>query len=214
MHGWTLFSSGLCLFFGLHLVGVSRLRDRIVTAIGERPWKGLFALLALAGLAAIVIGFRQTPYAPILYTPPLWAKYLPLLAMPFALIGFVGTYTSKDIKRITRHPMLWGVALWAASHLAANGTAPDVVLFGSFLVFSLIMQPLADAKAARKDPKSWDETKRTTSTLPYLAILQGRAGPKQGDFAVKAALHGLAAYAVVLVIHAWLLGVAIAPSLP
>jgi len=214
MNGWVLFAGGLMLFFGIHLIGVSRLRDRIVSAAGEMPWKGVVTLLALAGLAAIVIGFRQTPYAPILYAPPLWAEYLPLLAMPFALIGFVGAYTSKDIKRITRHPMLWGVALWAASHLAANGTGPDVALFGSFLLFSLLMQPLADAKAARRDPTGWAEMKRATSAIPYLAILQGRAGPKQGDFAVKAALHGVAAYAAVLVIHAWLLGVAIAPSLP
>jgi len=214
MSAWTLLIMGLTGFFGIHLVGVSPLRERITGKLGEKPWKGIVTLVALAGLAAIIIGFRRTPYAPVFYSPPLWAQYIPLIAMPFAFIGFVGAYSSKDITRITRHPMLWGVALWAASHLAANGTAPDMVLFGSFLVFALVMQPLADTAAARRDPARWTEIRERTSALPFAALLAGRAAPKHGDFAIKAALHGLAAYAAVLVIHAWLLGVAIAPRLP
>src|SRR3546814_2870739 len=43
----------------------------------------------------------------------------------------------NGIKARLHHPMILGVMVWAVAHLLANGTLPDVILFGGFLVWAL-----------------------------------------------------------------------------
>ena len=58
--------------------------------------------------------------------------------MLFSLI-LIGAYIFKrsHIAVAVHHPMVWGVAIWAAGHLIANGSAADFVLFGAFLVWAI-----------------------------------------------------------------------------
>ncbi len=58
--------------------------------------------------------------------------------MLFSLI-LIGAYIFKKshIAVAVHHPMVWGVAIWAAGHLIANGSAADLVLFGAFLVWAV-----------------------------------------------------------------------------
>ncbi|MBN33412.1 MAG: hypothetical protein CMM46_01300 [Rhodospirillaceae bacterium] len=35
---------------------------------------------------------------------------------------------------ITRHPLLWGIALWALAHLIANGDVASLLFFASIVV--------------------------------------------------------------------------------
>ena len=50
----------------------------------------------------------------------------------------IGAYIFKKshIAVAVHHPMVWGVALWAAGHLIANGSTADLLLFGAFLVWA------------------------------------------------------------------------------
>jgi len=52
--------------------------------------------------------------------------------------------------RITRHPFLWGAAIWALGHLLVNGDAVSIILFGSILVLSLFGTASIDASAAAR----------------------------------------------------------------
>jgi uncharacterized membrane protein len=56
------------------------------------------------------------------------------------LISFIliGAYIFKKshIAVAVHHPMVWGVAVWSAGHLLANGSAADLLLFGAFLVWA------------------------------------------------------------------------------
>lgn len=56
---------------------------------------------------------------------------------------------ARGIQRITRHPMLWPFALWAAVHVIGNGDVAAVLFFGAFLVTALAGMPLTDANLAR-----------------------------------------------------------------
>ena len=65
--------------------------------------------------------------------------------------------TIHGVVRITRHPFLWGVAMWAAFHVAANGNLASVIFFGTFLVLSIVGTFSIDAKRKRKLGAAWTE---------------------------------------------------------
>ena len=69
----------------------------------------------------------------------------------------------RGILRVTRHPFLCGVALWAALHLILNGDAAALVLFGALLVLALIGPSSIDAKRQRAFGARWDGSRRDSS---------------------------------------------------
>lgn len=72
------------------------------------------------------------------YAPPVWGRQLALMAMPIASVLLVAAYLPGYLRRLVRHPMLLGVALWGACHLLANGDLASLLLFGGMLVFALL----------------------------------------------------------------------------
>src|SRR5262249_40564929 len=77
---------------------------------------------------------------------------------------------ARGILRITRHPFLSGTALWAFTHLVANGDAASLLLFGSFLLLATVGATQIDAKRARRYGSQWTQFARATSAMPFLAI--------------------------------------------
>lgn len=141
---------GLSLLIGVHLVpAVPTLRQRLLMRVGEGLYKGLFALIALTGLTLISLGMSRTPIIS-LWQPPLWGKGLvPLFMLP-ALILLAGAYLPGNIHRLTPHPMLWGVVLWAVGHLFANGDAASLLLFGSLGLYSIFAMWSANRRGAAR----------------------------------------------------------------
>jgi uncharacterized membrane protein len=45
----------------------------------------------------------------------------------------------NSIKARFHHPMVLGVKTWALAHLLANGSVAHLVLFGSFLVWAVVL---------------------------------------------------------------------------
>lgn len=140
--------TGLLLFFGVHaLPMLGGGRSALVTRFGEPFYKGLFSIVSIAGFVLIVLGFSRAPVIP-LWLPPPWSHGLALLVMPVAFVLLVAAYIPGNIRRITRHPMLAGVLLWAVAHLIANGDLASLLLFGTFAVYALIDMLSASFRAA------------------------------------------------------------------
>src|SRR5208283_4160412 len=93
-----------------------------------------------AGLVMVVWGFGEARWtAPILWAPMAWTRHTAVLLMFFSLILLAAYGLKKShIAVAVHHPMLWAVVLWSFAHLLANGSAADLVLFGAFLVWSLL----------------------------------------------------------------------------
>jgi uncharacterized membrane protein len=134
---------GLVFFLGVHSVRVvaNDWRTAQIARVGEGPWKGLYSLASLAGFALIIWGYGQAQLDPVvLWNPPAWARYL---ALPLTLLTFVlvtAAYVpGTRIKAWLGSPMVLGVKLWAFAHLIANGTLAAVALFGSFLVWAVVV---------------------------------------------------------------------------
>lgn len=206
MSGNNLLFLGLALFFVPHLLGgLHATRSGIVGAIGPLGYKGVHSVLSLIGLVLIVIGFGDREFFPV-YEPPLALRPVPLILMPLSLILFFGAYLG-GFKRITRHPMAWGIVLFSIAHLLVNGDLASVVLFGSFLVFGLLTQPLSDQRKAANDPEAWAKLSAETSAVPFLAMIRGASygGPTGGIW--LGVILGVVAAVVIVWAHPYLFGV-------
>jgi uncharacterized membrane protein len=180
----NLLTSGLIVFLAAHLVpSIPVLRQRLIRGIGERPYKGLFALLSLAGFVLIVIGKARAGFIS-LWEPAALGYEAPRLLMPLSFMLIAGAQLPGNLKRFTRHPMLWGIVLWAGSHLFANGDLASVVLFGAFGTYSLFAM--------------WSQNQRG-------ARLQTTRKPLGADALVVAI--GLGTYVAFGLVHRYLFGV-------
>lgn len=137
----TLLLLGLVLFIGAHSVRIvaEPLRTRVIALRGEQSWKSMISFASLAGFVAVVYGYGLAREASVvLWAPPLWLRHVAaLLTLPSFVLLVAAYVRGNRIKAKVGHPMIAGVKLWAFAHLLTNGTLPDVVLFGTFLVWAI-----------------------------------------------------------------------------
>jgi len=134
----SLLLSGLILFFAVHLVPViGSTRPWLIEKYSEPIYKSVFAVISAAGFVLMLMGKGRAEYT-LLFNSPLWAGILAKIVMLPAFILLVASYYPNNIKRRVGHPMLIAVLLWSASHLLANGDKASVLLFGSFLLYSIV----------------------------------------------------------------------------
>ena len=136
-----MFLAGLVIFFGVHVFSAVRSRDPekdLRARMGYGPFMGLYSLLSIIGFVLIIYGYGATRGAGLLYTPPMIQAHINVLVMIPALILLVASQIPAGyIKKVSKHPMLLAVKLWALGHLLANGELNAVILFGSFLAYAV-----------------------------------------------------------------------------
>lgn len=166
---------GLVVFFAPHTVHMlaPRWRDGMVARIGLLPWKGLYSIVAGAGLVLLIVGFGMARTdAHLLYAPPAWLRHVNALFTLVAFVLIAAAYVPRNhLKAKLGHPMLAGVKLWAIGHLLAVGYLHDVVLFGAFLVWAV-----ADfAVSRRRDRAAGTAYGRGTPAFDAIAVAVGVA---------------------------------------
>ena len=176
------------LVFGLILWTLAHFFKRIApgprAALQDRMGdasKGVVALVILASLALIIIGYRSAELLPV-YEPPAFLRHINNLLMLIAVALF-GLGSSKSRFRGTlRHPMLLGAAVWAVAHLLANGDLASVLLFGWMLLWAFAEMQLIN----RAEPD-------------YTPLEPGTAA---GD--VRLGVITLVIFAAIAWVHTWL----------
>jgi uncharacterized membrane protein len=142
---------GLALFLGIHLTRAlaPQWRDAQIARLGEKGWKGLYTVLSLVGFGLILWGYSQARLNPVVLWPPIRGmNHLAALLVLVAMILMAAAYVPRNhFKAKLQHPMTLSVKVWAFAHLIANNTLADVMLFGSFLVWSILV-----FRAARRRP--------------------------------------------------------------
>lgn len=210
-----------CVYFLLIHFGVSgtRLRDALTGKLGEGPYRGLFSLASLLGIAWVIYAYRRAPLIPtwgFLLGFRSAAYVLVLIAFLFAVIGVLtpsptrvgmesklDPETARGMVRITRHPFLWGVGLWAATHLVLNGDVASLILFGTFLVLAVGGTASIDAKRRRKFPERWPKFAQATSSVPFAAIARGsnRLAPAVAEIGLWRIIAALVLYGLAFYLH-------------
>jgi uncharacterized membrane protein len=217
--------SAALFFVGIHLfVSGTTLRDAIVARIGERAYLASFALASIGGLGWLIMAYARVESVPLWpHQSALRPLVLVLVFVAFLLVliglttpsptaaGGEGRLRHDDpaigILRITRHPFLWGVAIWAAAHLLVNEDSASLVLFGSVGVLALAGPRSIDAKRKRRFGEDWDRFAAVTSNLPFAAIAAGRNRLVIGELGAWRVALGIAAFAVLLILHVRFFGV-------
>ena len=133
---------GLVLFLGAHSTRVfaENWRQATLERLGEKAYKGVYTLVSLLGFGLMMFGFDQVRWdSPVLWSPPVWAKHGAALLMLVSLVLLACAYAPRNaIKVKLHHPMVLSVKVWALAHLLANPRLADVVLFGAFLLWSVL----------------------------------------------------------------------------
>ena len=169
---------GLLLWWAAHLF--KRVLPRQRAAMGKAG-RGLVAVLILAGIGLMILGYRDANFV-YLYDLPHWVWHVNNLLMLVALFlmgagGARGLVASK-----LRHPMLISVVVWAGAHLLVNGDLPSLVLFGGLGLWALV-----EMAVINRAEGPW--------TAP-------EPGPVSKD--AKVAAVTIVLYAIIVGVHYWL----------
>jgi len=214
-------SAATAAFILTHFVSSTPLRARIAASIGERGYLGAYSLVALAALGWMIYAYGRAP------VEPLWPglRLVPVVVMPFAFVFIVAGLTAKNptavgqqklldaedpargILRVTRHPLMWGILLWAGAHVLARGDAKSLLFFGGFLFVAGLGTRLIDARKARDMPEAWQRFAAMTSNVPFVAIAQGRNRFRPVEVGFVKVLVALIVYGGTMLAHRWLFGV-------
>ena len=164
---------GLLLFLGMHSLYslAPQLRQNAITRWGALGFKGVYSAVSLLGLYWLVQGYGQARLDPVLlWTPPRGMQHATILLMWVAMVLLVASYVpGNQIKAKLRHPMTLSVKVWALGHLLSNGNLADVLLFGGFLVWSVLV-----FRAARKrDRQSLHSAPEGKLLSTLLAVVVG-----------------------------------------
>ena len=180
----TVLVLGLLIFVGIHLVPTfASTRQRLLARFGTGAYKGGFTAISFIGLILLIFGKAYADFVP-LWTPPTWGRHAAMLLMLFSFILLVAAYLPSNFKRLTAHPMLFGVMLWSVAHLLANGDLASLILFGGLGAFALFDIWSANSRGATPSKRTYPFTR---------------------DAAVVAV--GLLAYVALLFLHPYLFGV-------
>jgi len=182
----SLLIAGIAIFMLVHaLPWLPALRLRVIDVLGEKLYKGIYSLISLSGFVMIVLGMRGVPFVPV-YEPAAWAHIVTAILMFPALYLLIGRRTGSNVRRLTAHPMMWGISFWAGGHLLANGDLASLILFGSFLVYSILDMLSANSRGARP----------ASEVAPLAAE-------------IKPLVISIIAYVLLFMLHPWIAGVSL-----
>ncbi len=181
-----------CVFFvGSHFLMSHPLRRSLTGRLGEKGFLGLYSLVSLIGFGWMMWEFSRAPMGAMYWAPTdlIWivASILTLLAAILFAGSFSGNPALPDpggdsirtlaakvptgVFRVTRHPMMWGFALWGLSHMLVAPRMDSFLFNGSLVFLALAGSYGQDRKKAATMGNAWTKWERQTSYLPRLSQL-------------------------------------------
>lgn len=208
-------------FVGSHFVLSHPLRRRLVSAIGETGFLGVYSLVAFATLGWLIAAYLKAPLTAPLWQAGngLWAVATVVMLIASILLmgslirnpalptgGRPGTCpeVARGVYAVTRHPMMWSLALWGLCHIAVFPVARNIIVATAIVLLALVGAALQDRKKEQLQPELWPEWESKTSYLPFAAIAAGRA--RLGGFGSHALLGGIVVWLVATWAHRPLAG--------
>lgn len=144
---------GLFLFLGTHglRIGGDGMRDRLLGYLGPAYFRMLYSLVSALAFAMLIYGFGMARDAPVpLWTPPPAMKHVAYFLTLVAMVLMVAAYVPRNaIKAKLHHPMVLSVKTWALAHVLSNGNLAHLILFGSILLWSVLLFKASRARDKR-----------------------------------------------------------------
>jgi len=217
--GWLEFALAWAAFFATHSLPLrAPIRPWFQARLGPRGFTLAYSALSLAALVWLIDAAGRAPFVPM-WNWASWQVHVTLTIMlPVCLImalavgrpnpfSFGGArYESFDPKRagivrVTRHPLLVALALWAAAHVVPNGDLAHVLLFGVFATFAALGGRLVDKRRQREMGPDWQHLQDEVTAS------SGSIRPVSWTAASARLAAGVALYGGLIWAHPWLFGV-------
>lgn len=211
-------------FVGTHIgISATPLRGELIERVGLGPYRALYSLVSIVAIVWLIVAYAAAPFEP-LWQAGAGARYLALVAMLPAILLVVTALMqanptaigqevdpdapepARGMLRVTRHPMMWGIAIWAVAHILANPDLASLVFFGALLVLALGGAAALDHRLTRANRPGWGVFVQRTSFVPFAAIVEGRQQLVLTEIGWSRLLVAILAYAVLLAAHPWLFG--------
>lgn len=221
--GWTEYLLAFTGFFLTHSLPIRPpLRPWLVARLGHVGFGLAYSALSLAVLAWLIGAASRAPFV-LLWPWAPWQLHVPLAAMlPVCLIlalaigrpnpfSFGGARNDAfdpahpGIVRLTRHPLLLALAIWAFAHIVPNGDLAHALLFGTFALFALLGGRLVERRKRREMGPDWDRLDAARKAAPLLPL------PRSWPHLWLRLALGLGLYLALLWLHPWLFGVSPLP---
>ena len=177
----TLIAANIA-FVGTHFAMSHPLRAPMVKALGAGGFQGAYTVVSFATLAWVYFAFTAAPPADLpgsgdagwiaatIITLPAMILLAGSLvgnpALPTPMAEAQARAEPKGVMRVTRHPMMWGIGLWAASHIILFWSIRTMVTALAMGILALVGAKLQDAKKEALMGESWAEWERKTSYWP------------------------------------------------
>jgi uncharacterized membrane protein len=186
MSGMGMLALASLAFVGTHFLMSHPLRSAMISALGEKGFAGVYSLISLLTFGWMVWAYpAASAEAPQpLWDAGRWGYAIATLLMWLGSVLFMGSLRrnpafprpGKPLERIdephgvysiTRHPMMWGFALWAATHAIVNPTQASLILCTAIAFLALLGAALQDAKKLKLVGEPWRDWRSKTSFIPY-----------------------------------------------
>lgn len=218
------FLLALTAFLAAHVVPArTGLRGALVARFGERAYLFGYSLLSLALLAWLIAAAIRAPVVPLwpVSLSHYWIALVLMLPASMLIVGGAATSNPLSVSfasagydpaapglvGVTRHPLLWGFALWALAHVLPNGEAVPLIMFGGFGLFALSGMLIIDRRKRRQLGDEWERLAAPTSALPFAAWFRDPVARRwRAGAAVVTLAGGAALYLVLLWLHPRVIG--------
>ena len=208
------------VFAATHFVPSTPLRMPLVEAIGEKAYLGAYSLVSFLTIGWMAWAYLRAPFIALFQVPGL--RLWPLVVMPLSMILLAAGLMTRNpsavgqaakikvdepargIIRVTRHPVMWSIVLWALVHVVARGDAASAIFFGGFAFVALAGTKLIDRRKDEALGEDWKRFAAVTSNVPFMAIVEGRNRFAFAEIGWKRVGVGLAAFAILLLAHPYI----------
>jgi uncharacterized membrane protein len=225
LYNWLPLTLTLLAFVISHTVpALPGVRVRLIGLFGREVYFLAYGVTSLVLLIGLVSAASTAPYVE-LWPPTDGLLWVPRLAMlPGIILATHGLLAPNPLSLtmnrrgcfdpqrpgvvgLVRHPVLWAMLIWSASHVAANGAWAHVVLFGTFALMSV--QGMVAIDRRRQSSLGHSEWRRLSAHAPQwprLHAIRARR-PALSLRSLSPSLVGVVAYAALAMGHGWFAGV-------
>lgn len=174
-------------FVGTHFAMSHPLRAPMVKALGAGGFQGVYTVVSFATLAWVYFAFTAAPPADLpgsgevgwiaatIITLPamilLAGSFMGNPALPTPMAETQARAEPRGMFKVTRHPMMWGIGLWAASHIVLFWSTRTLVTALAMGVLALVGAKFQDAKKEVLMGAAWAEWESKTSYWPRWGAL-------------------------------------------
>ncbi|NKM88091.1 MULTISPECIES: NnrU family protein [Rhizobium] len=182
------FIAAFAVFLLLHSIpAIPAVRAGVISQVGKPVYLISYSVVSIAALVWLFSAALSLDYVPLWDLRPWHAAAAFVLAPLGGFLVLAGLFSENPLSvavrssersgavvQVTRHPVLWGFAIWASGHIVANGDLRSLLLFGGFALFALAAIPMAEKRARRRLGGRWRALSEGTSIVPLARLFSWR----------------------------------------